>query len=295
MAADEHAADPGGIDPDVIRARAGGLGWRIVRTGPPAGPPVLLLHGFTGRAESWIEVAGRLPRRRCWIPDLPGHGNTDPPLPPERWRMPRLADALLELLDSLGIGSIDVAGYSMGGRAALHLAVTGRNCISRLVLVGATPGIESTIEREERASSELALARMLEEQGIEAFVDYWEALPLFATQRTLDPIARARLRDQRLSHDPAALAAGIRAFGTGFQDPIHESLSGITAPTLLVSGERDEKFRQIAESMHRRIPDARMEIVLGAGHAVPSERPAALAALLESHLSPIGIQGGIAP
>jgi len=209
--------------------------------------------------------------------------------------MPRLAHALCTLLDVLGIGEADVVGYSMGGRAALNLALVAKERVRRLVLIGATPGIESAAEREERSVSDLALAHSLEEEGIVAFVDRWENLPLFVTQRALPEAARARLREERLSHDPASLAASLRAFGTGFQTPVRDALSGITAPALLVVGERDRKFRVIAESMREKMPAAGIEIVAGAGHAVPSERPRELAAIMESFLSIIEAQKGREP
>ncbi len=285
--AGSQGTDRGKAASRPVRVRAGGLTWRVAQSGPDGAPPLLLLHGFTGRAESWNRIVAALPRRLCLAPDLPGHGKTDPPLPPDAWRMPRLADALIELLDELRVGAFDAAGYSMGGRAALHLASRAAQRLSRLVLIGATPGIESPQERFERAASDSALARMIEERGIEAFVDHWEGLPLFEGQRALPPPERARIREIRLSHDPAALAAALRAFGTGSQEPLHGGLRNITAPTLIVAGEQDGKFRETGEVMRARIPGARMEIVPGAGHDVPSERPDALAARMESFLTPI--------
>jgi 2-succinyl-6-hydroxy-2,4-cyclohexadiene-1-carboxylate synthase len=283
------------IDLDVIRVTAGGLRWRVLRSGDPESVPLLLLHGFTGRAEEFHEIARLLAGHRCWIPDLPGHGETDPPFPPEAWRMPRLAESLIELLDGLQIGRVDVAGYSMGGRAALHLALRGGDRVRRLILIGATAGIESLTEREARAAADMDLADLLIERGIEAFVDYWEAQPLFATQRSLPAHARARIRQARLSHDPASLSAALRAFGTGFQAPVHTALRNLKTPTLLVAGELDGKFRAIGESMSRLLPSAGMAIVPGAGHAVVSEHPDALAAILESFLSPEEADGGITP
>jgi 2-succinyl-6-hydroxy-2,4-cyclohexadiene-1-carboxylate synthase len=209
--------------------------------------------------------------------------------------MPRLAEALIELLDCLEIGRVDVAGYSMGGRAALHLALSGADRVRRLALIGATAGIESLPEREARTVLDLTLADLLEEGGIEMFVDYWEAQAIFATQRSLPAPARARIREARLSHDPASLSAALRAFGTGFQQPVHAALRDLTIPTLLVVGELDTKFRAIAESMSRLLPSAEIAIVPGAGHAVPSERPEALAAILESFLSPTKGEGGMVP
>lgn len=294
MTADQdRRIDPDETARDVIRASAGGLRWRVLCSGDPKGPPLLLLHGFTGRAEGFDEIARALARRRIYVPDLPGHGESDPPRPPEDWRMPRLAGGLIDLLDRLKIDRADVAGYSMGGRAALHLALRSQDRVRRLVLIGATAGIESTPEREARAASDLALADLLDAQGIEAFVNYWEASPIFETQRSLPAPTRARLRQERLSHDPASLSAALRAFGTGFQEPVHEALRNLSVRTLLIAGERDGKFRAIAEAMGKLLPHAELAVVAGAGHAVPSESPGALAAIIESFLSSPEVQGGM--
>ena len=76
------------------------------------------------------------------------------------------------------------------------------------------------------------------------------------------------------------LAAALRGLGTGVMDPLWERLAQLKIPVTLVVGERDEKFRAIAERMATALPDPRVEVVPGAGHAVQLERPDAVAAVL---------------
>ncbi len=254
------------------RVEVEGFAWQVCSRGPRAGLPLVLLHGFTGTGEFWLPVADSMPRRRCIIPDLPGHGGTDAPVPPEAWRLDRAADGIASLLDALGVGRFALAGYSMGGRLALSLALRRPDRVAALALVGATPGIAAQAEREARCASDLELAAAIERDGIEAFSRQWEANPLFATQAALAPAIREAMRNQRLGQDATRLAAALRAFGTAFQAPAHGDLGRLSMPVLVMAGEHDAKFSAIAHDMAARIPKAALRIVAGAGHAVPLER-----------------------
>ena len=259
------------------RVDAAGLQWKVRSRGLSRGTPLVMLHGFTGTGEFWTPVANRLPAWRCVFPDLPGHGGTGAPIPPEEWRLDRAADSLLALLDAMGIDDFALAGYSMGGRLALSVALKSPARVKALALVGATPGIADAKEREARQGSDTELARRIETGGIAAFSAAWEANPLFATQANLDDATRRAMREQRLAQDASALAASLRAFGTGFQPPLHDELPRLEMPVLAMAGALDAKFSAIAREMAGRIPGARACLVEGAGHAVPLERPDAFA------------------
>lgn len=268
-----------------------GFRWRICEAGAPDAPPLLLLHGFTGSGEAWEPTAARIASRRCIVPDLPGHGGTDAAEPEEEWSLKRAADMLIALMDQVGAGSFALAGYSMGGRLALQVAVRHTTRVERLVLVGASAGIESEEGRRQRVEADAEVARLLEERGIEAFVDYWESLPLFAGGAQ-DAETRERMRRIRLANDPRRLAGALRAFGTGAQATLQPYLPDLMTPTLLVAGERDAKYRAIAYAMAAEIPRARVAIVAGAGHSVPIDAPAELAEAMNRFLSsPLGTEG----
>jgi 2-succinyl-5-enolpyruvyl-6-hydroxy-3-cyclohexene-1-carboxylate synthase len=268
----EHAALTRLAGPRVDRVEAGGLAWRVRSRGLARQMPLVLLHGFTGTGEFWLPVAQRLARRRCVIPDLPGHGDTDAPLPPEEWRLDRAADALVAMLEALGERRFALAGYSMGARLALAVALRHPDRVAALALVGATPGIADAAEREARAKGDLDLAQSIEREGIVAFSRRWEANPLFATQAAMDPALVASMRSQRHAQHPGRLAAALRAFGTGFQPPAHEAMASLRMPVLLMAGSLDAKFAAIARDMASRIPGSAACLVPGAGHAVPLER-----------------------
>ena len=90
----------------------------------------------------------------------------------------------------------------------------------------------------------------------------------------------AEVHTDRLRSQPAGLAAALRGLGTGTLPPLWERLEELAMPVNLVVGERDAKFRAIAEAMAVRLPDARLVIVPGSGHAVHLEAPEAVAEVL---------------
>ena len=191
---------------------------------------------------------------------------------------------ILSLLDSLGIKRAAVLGYSMGGRVALRLGLAAPDRVSALVLESASPGIEDAAARKERRQSDAALAQMIEREGIEAFVDRWEKLPLFATQNGLDTARREALRAQRLANNPGGLANSLRGMGAGQQEPVFDRLGELRMPVLLVAGELDANYRKLARRMAKSIPNTRLEVVPGTGHTVHLEQPERFADLVNEFL-----------
>ena len=249
------------------------------------GPPLLLLHGFTGSAAAWQPFAAAWPGFRTIAVDLIGHGASDAPADEERYTMARCVADVIALLDALGIGRIAVLGYSMGGRVALHLALAVPDRITALVLEGASPGIEDADERRARVASDRALADDIERDGVDAFVDRWQALPPFATQARLPDAVRRRLRAQRVNNSAGGLANSLRGMGAATTEPLLARLHELPMPVLLVAGEHDAKYRALALAMRDRMPDARVRIVPDAGHTVHLEQPAAFAPLVKEFLT----------
>jgi pimeloyl-ACP methyl ester carboxylesterase len=145
------------------------------------------------------------------------------------------------------------------------------------VLIGATAGIADPGERAARREADGALADEIERDGVEAFAARWAAQPLFAGQP--EAVARAAHAD-RLRNAPAGLAASLRGVGTGTMAPLGDRLAELDMPVLALAGERDAKFRAEAEKVARGVPDGRVEVIAGAGHAAHLEAPEAVAALL---------------
>jgi 2-succinyl-6-hydroxy-2,4-cyclohexadiene-1-carboxylate synthase len=243
-----------------------------------AGRPLLLLHGFTGSAATWMPLIEALPPHfRTIAPDLIGHGRSDSPPDAERYRMERCVADLLAVLDVLQIERADMLGYSMGGRVALHLAAAAPDRIGALVLESSSPGIADAAERQARVVADAALADSIEREGLAAFVERWENLPLFGSQAVLPEDRRTRLHSQRLHNNPLGLANSLRGMGAGRQASLWEQLASLQVPSLLIAGDLDAKYRVLAGQMAAILPNARAVIVPEAGHAVHLEQPQAFA------------------
>jgi 2-succinyl-6-hydroxy-2,4-cyclohexadiene-1-carboxylate synthase len=259
------------------------IALHVERSG--AGVPLLLLHGFTGSADEWAELIPALaPHRDVIAVDLIGHGRSSAPADPARYTIDHCVLDLLALLDELGVGRVEVLGYSMGGRVALHLAAAAPARVARLILESASPGIADPAEREQRAVADDALAARIESEGLAWFVDHWAALPLFASQGRLPAEVRAALRERRLRGTPAGYANSLRGMGAGRQGSLWERLPDLRLPTLLVSGELDIKYLESNERVAALMPGARHAIIRDAGHTVHLEQPESFAQLVVGYM-----------
>lgn len=225
-------------------------------------PTLILLHGFTQTRQSWRRTATELGSRyRAITPDLPGHGQAAA-------RTPSF-DACTAYIRALAPSEpFGLVGYSMGGRIALHAALQLN--LERLILIGASPGIQDPKAREARRQADNALATKIEAIGVEAFAREWGKLPLWEGQpeRT-----RAAAYADRLRNTPHGLAQALRGLGTGTMDPLWDRLPELEIPVTLITGERDEKFRALAADMAEALPNAQHVRIPGTGHAPQLERP----------------------
>jgi len=234
---------------------------------------VVLLHGFTQTGASWDPVIAALGERyRALAPDLRGHGRAAAARPID-------FDAVVDDVATLSPECFVLVGYSMGGRIALHVALAHPKRVARLVLIGATAGIEADAERASRRAADMRLAEEVERDGVEAFARRWAAQPLFVDQPAE---VAAEAQADRLRNTAAGLAAALRGIGTGAMAPLWERLTELTMPILTLTGERDGKFRALAERIAAAAPYGEHAMIPGAGHAAQLEAPAAVARWVSS-------------
>lgn len=251
-----------------------------------AGPPLVLLHGFTGSARAWGEFGQLLGRSfRCVAVDVVGHGESDAPDDLSCYRIERAAADAVAAVRACGVDRAPWLGYSMGGRTAIAVACLHPGAVSALVTIGASPGIADESEREARRLADDALANRIEREGIPAFVAYWESLPLWATQAQLPAGVREAQRAVRLANRPRGLANSLRGMGAGAQPPFHGALRDLRIPFLALAGELDTKYVQAAAGMAALAPAARAGTIPGAGHAAQLEAPAETAAAVTRFLA----------
>jgi len=227
----------------------------------------LAFHGFLGAPAMWSGVAGEVV-----APWVPGHGPT--PWCPPHTDFTAVVDHLAR--EHLPAEGATLVGYSLGARLALCLALRHPARVRAAVLVGGTPGLRTEDERASRRRDDARLADDLLRDGLAAFVDRWEALPLFATQRALPDEAQRRRRAQREGHTPAGLAWSLRTLGTGAMPSLWEALPGCEVPLRWITGARDEKFTAIARAVCAVCPAATHEVITDAGHDVVLERGVAV-------------------
>jgi 2-succinyl-6-hydroxy-2,4-cyclohexadiene-1-carboxylate synthase len=232
---------------------------------------LVLLHGFTHTGASWNGVqVGLGERYASMAPDIRGHGSASRVEPVE------LAGVRADVA-GLAPDRFGLVGYSMGGRLALHVALAMPERIERLVLIGASPGIASALEREARRRADEALAARLERMSIEEFAVEWARTPVLAG---LPEHVLAAVHADRLRNTPTGLARALRGLGTGALSSLWDRLGELRMPVTLVVGERDAKFQLLAEQMQTELPQARVAVVDGAGHAVHLEAPAQVARIV---------------
>jgi 2-succinyl-6-hydroxy-2,4-cyclohexadiene-1-carboxylate synthase len=250
------------------------------------GPPLLLLHGFTGSVRSWDEIAPELASlARVIRVDLIGHGQS--PSPPEaaRYTLDHAVEDLLALLDHLGLSTVDLLGYSMGGRVALHFAVNAPRRLRRLILESASPGIEDEGERARRAQSDDALASRIVHDGLPAFVDEWERQPLLLPAAHVPPEVREKQHARRLQNSPLGLANSLRGMGAGQQRPLWSDLPDLDLPVTLIVGQNDTRYCTVAQRMQTLLPRADVTVVEEAGHTVHSDQPGVFVKTVQCALS----------
>lgn len=244
----------------------------ILTAGDPAKPGILFLHGFLGSGRDWLAVAKQLAGRfHCLMPDLPGHGACRERIPADPSAFHNAAIGLLEAVEPIHVGPLHLVGYSMGGRMGLYLTLRFRDRFSTSTIVSASPGLRTDEEREQRRMSDDALAGDLE-RDFEAFLKRWYDLPLFATLKShpsFDSVLSARR-----GGDPEALAASLRALGTGNQPQLWDELPGNRVPILFCAGEKDAKFVEIGRQMVNLCPESTLEIFPGCGHTLHVEERA---------------------
>jgi 2-succinyl-6-hydroxy-2,4-cyclohexadiene-1-carboxylate synthase len=236
--------------------------------------PLVLLHGFTGNRTSFDHLRPLLNSTvKAIAVDLPGHGET--PLTQRKGRegFIETVEAVVQLVEKLGVPSVDLLGYSMGARIALGAALAKPERFGRIILESGSPGLHRRMERAERRESDGRLATTLRAQGVEAFVQHWESQPMFDSLRRLPPERLTALRERRKSCTVEGLSGALGRLGLGFQPDYWPELHSQRLPTLLLTGALDEKFTLIARKMATELPVVWRHTFPDCGHAPHLEIP----------------------
>jgi pimeloyl-ACP methyl ester carboxylesterase len=247
---------------------ATGVRLEAVAQGQPDGAPVVLLHGI---GDSWHSFRLMLPHLpadfRVFSVTLRGHGESD--RPPSGYLPAHHADDVLALMDALELPRATLVGHSFGSFVAQHVAARAPERVDRLVLIGSAAG--GVFHPASRESFSQLFAAVTDPMS-RPFAEEFQASTIAAA---IDPEFFAFMVEEVRRLPARAWREFAAQIG---DDSVAEGLRTVTAPTLLVWGERDQMFdRADQRALLDRLPHARLSEYPGVGHAVHWEQPAQVA------------------
>lgn len=248
------------------RTLSGPLGAE--QLGVEGAPRMTFVHGFAQTGNSWKPIAEYFAGHGFLVTvvDMPGHGNSAQ----VRADLRRTAD----MLSAIG-GAGTYVGYSLGGRACLHLALMYPNLVKRLVVLGANPGIDDAGLRAQRREADDVLEARMNDIGLEAFLQEWAAKPLFGGL-----VLTKEQQADRLRNTTDGLGSSLRMAGTGAQGSLWPRLRELNMDVLALAGADDDKFSAIARQIADAVPSGRFQLIPHAAHAAHLQQPEAVAAAI---------------
>jgi pimeloyl-ACP methyl ester carboxylesterase len=241
-------------------------------------PTLVIVHGLFGSARNWGAIARRMASdRRVVVVDMRNHGES---FRADSHSYPHMADDLAEVINSLG-GPVDLIGHSMGGKAAMQLALTRPALVGRLVVADIAPvayghsqvHLTQAMRRLDlseltvRSDADRRLAQDIEDPGVRAFL--LQSLDLKAAP------PQWRLNLDVLEREMDRIVGWPGTDG---------SYSG---PTLFLTGAASEYVRpEHRAEIKRLFPSAKMAKLPGAGHWLHADKPREFEAALRAFLGP---------
>jgi pimeloyl-ACP methyl ester carboxylesterase len=269
----------------LARLRAGELTTSDMRLAYLAragtGLPMVFIHGFGGDKETWLMVAPQLGwRRGLALLDLPGHGMSGE-LGTRSASLRAQADAVVQLMDHLGMPRAVVVGNSMGGGIALRLAADHPARVAGLVLVASVgPQVAaSEVGAAMQRGENLLIPRTRSE--LDAFMKTMVEKPPPVPRAVQRYVADARVKAQgRLDAVYASWQAAPRS------DDLPADLGAVAAPALILHGDRDRVIHPAtAEALAAGLPRAWRVPLEGIGHGPQLEAPRRVAQLIDGFVS----------
>lgn len=240
-----------------------------------AGPPLLLMHGFTGTARSHLGglIDALSADHRVIAPDLRGYGASRPPardFPPDFYR--RDAADMAELLDMIGAAPTTVLGFSDGAESAILLGAMRPDLVRAVVAWGVSGVISAQMAAA--AQAWLPAASWAERRPA------WRA-EIIATQG-----------EDQFAPQVEGWAAAAKAIYEAGGNICYEEAAAVTCPVLLLNGDRE--VNNLPEDFFRlgaRLPNGRTVIVTGSGHSIQDDQPAVLLAHIREFLAEVEERG----
>ncbi|MEG9499780.1 2-succinyl-6-hydroxy-2,4-cyclohexadiene-1-carboxylate synthase [Mannheimia indoligenes] len=224
------------------------------------GTPVVFLHGLLGSQQDWQSVLQHLQNFSQIRPltiDLPFHGHSKQIVCGDFAELRMQLHITLEKV--IGSQPFYLVGYSLGGRVALDYVLNLHNPnLLGTILEGANIGLSSEIERQARWQNDFQWANRFRHEPIEKVLEDWYQQPVFVD---LSDMERGRYIDSRKHNQGEQIAQMLKATSLAKQPNYAEQLKQTNKNILFFIGEKDNKFRQMAEQ--HQLP---MQIISNAGH-----------------------------
>lgn len=246
------------------------------------GPTVLLLHGIPGSSASWHAVRDLLAQDHdVVVPDLLGFGSSQRPSELGQLHATAQAVALQVLLDELRCSEVTVAGHDFGGPVALLLARSRPDLVARLALF-ATNAFTDTPVPFPLSTIKLPLLGRLTAAILFSSPSLRLMLRVGVGQPHVRLDAASHLGDENQRHAIATIFDGSLRHLSELYAPVEAALGTVHIPTHVGWGDRDpffsvEQGRRTATALQ-----ATFELLPRAGHFLPEERPAEMAAAIRS-------------
>jgi non-heme chloroperoxidase len=240
-----------------------GVRLRYAEQGDPKGKPVILLHGYS---DSWYSYSRILPlldgKYHVYIPDQRGHGDSDRPA--SGYTFPDFANDVIAFMDAKDVKRAIIVGHSMGSFVAQHVAASAPERVEKLVLVGSAPTVNNNVvvglQREVNALKDPVSPKFVRE---------------FQTSVVAQPVPDEFM--ERVIHESMKLPARVwRDVMAGMLSPKSKlDLSKITAPTLIIWGDKESVFPERAsqDALLKSIPNSSLKVYAGTGHCPNWEQP----------------------
>jgi len=250
------------------------------------GEPLVLVHGLGGAAANWLALAPLLLRgRRLLVPELPGHGGSEPL--PAAANLNAYADSLAEVAEREGLSPAAVVGHSLGGAIALRLAIRRPDGVSRLVLAAAA-GISSGTRSARYALTITGILkpgrRIAPHRRLVARSPVLKSL-VFGRWGAADPRALPAEVVEAFLSGPARHTDTVSAAKALMKDDPRADLDRVRCPSLVLWGARDNQLPIGDAFDYARRLRGRLRVIADCGHLLIGERPDACADAIESFLA----------
>lgn len=241
------------------------------------GFPVVFCHGYKGSHFEWaLQVPVFSRDYKVIVMDHRGHCLSEAPSSKDDYSIPIFARDVYELLKLLNVEKCCLVGHSMGGFVALQFIIDYPEMVKALILVDTGAKIEVISEYNQYMESQRRIAL---EEGLEATFEY-SVLHDPLTQKAIEryPYKREIMKQKLLNTSVEAYVYGIEAIAEW--GGAVEHLRHISVPTMVIVGQDDEDFLEMAEKMAESIPNAQLCIIPGAGHSPQEDMPVVFNQLL---------------